>query len=345
MTLPPLVPFVIASFLPGFCLAAACLFGGPWPGVAVLVITVVVFFLDKLPVRAGVTDATGHRLSEVLGLAHFVLLGLTVWTMGTDFPMRDKGLIVVAAGLFFGQVSNSNAHELIHRADRRAFRLGAACYSSILFGHHTSAHRLVHHIHAATEKDPATARRGEGFWAYLPRTWAGSFCAGLRAERQRHGGVAVPAPYLFYGIGAAASLSAALLLGGVPGLIGLILISLYAQAQLMLSDYVQHYGLMRKTLPDGRREPMGPAHSWNAPHWYSAAMMLNAPRHSAHHARPATAFPQLDLDADRMPMLPHSLPIMAVLALVPPLWRRVMDKRVDRWTGAGPQGELMPEPA
>ncbi|MBY5933061.1 alkane 1-monooxygenase [Tateyamaria omphalii] len=340
-----MTPFAIASFLPGLCLAAACLFGGPWPAIAVAVITVVVFFLDKLPVRPAATQATGHRLSEVLGLAHFVLLGLSVWAMGTELPTLDKGLIIVAAGLFFGQVSNSNAHELIHRANRWAFRLGAACYSSILFGHHTSAHRLVHHIHAATEKDPATALRGEGFWAYLPRTWVGSFRAGLRAERQRHGGSAVPPPYLFYGIGAALSLGAAALLAGTSGLVGLILISLYAQAQLMLSDYVQHYGLLRKTMPDGRREPMGPAHSWNAPHWYSAAMMLNAPRHSAHHARPATAFPQLDLDAERMPMLPHSLPVMAVLALVPPLWRRVMDKRVDRWASAAPQGELMPEPA
>ncbi|APX11090.1 alkane 1-monooxygenase [Tateyamaria omphalii] len=343
--MPPLAPFAIASFLPGLCLAAACVWGGFWPAVAVLVITVVVFFLDKLPVRVTASDATGHRLSEVLGVAHFVLLGLSVWAMGTELPTLDKALIIVAAGLFFGQISNSNAHELIHRADRWAFRLGAACYASILFGHHTSAHRLVHHIHAATEHDPATARRGEGFWAYLPRTWVGSFRAGLRAERQRHGGAILPAPYTFYIAGALGSLSAALMLAGLSGLLGLVLISAYAQVQLMLSDYVQHYGLRRRIRADGRPEPTGPAHSWNAPHWYSSAMMLNAPRHSAHHARPGTAFPQLDLDADRMPMLPHSLPVMAVLALIPPLWRRIMDTRVDRWADAPPQGELMPEPA
>jgi alkane 1-monooxygenase len=76
---------------------------------------------------------------------------------------------------------------------------------------------------------------------------------------------------------------------------------------------------------------VGPQHSWNAPAWYSSAMMLNAPRHSDHHMRPSRAFPALKLTPGTMPMLPRSLPVMAVLALVPPLWRRVMDRRVARW--------------
>lgn len=313
--MPPLLPFAVASFLPGLSLALACVLGGPWPLIAVLSITVFVFFLDKLPVRPAPTDASGHRLSEILGIAHFPLLGLTVWAIGQDVALLEKVLLVVAAGLYFGQVSNSNAHELIHRADRWAFQVGAVCYASILFGHHASAHRLVHHVHAATPADPATARLGEGFWAYLPRAWLGGYRDGLKA---------------------------AYALAGGAGVAGLLIVSAYAQIQLMLSDYVQHYGLMRRSLPDGRFEPMGPAHSWNARQWYSAAMMLNAPRHSAHHARPATSFPQLELDTGTMPMLPHSLPVMAVLALVPPLWRRVMDKRVKRWTDIAMQGGITP---
>nr|WP_299551825.1 alkane 1-monooxygenase [uncultured Tateyamaria sp.] len=337
--------FTIASFLPVLCLAAACILGGIWPLLAVLAITVFVFFLDKLPVRAASTDASGHRLSEALGVTHFLLLGLTVWAMGAELAMLDKGLIIVAAGLYFGQVSNSNAHELIHRADRWAFRLGAACYASILFGHHTSAHRLVHHVHAATPLDPATARLGEGFWTYLPRAWIGGCRAGLRAEQKRHDGAQFPRSYLFYALATTLSIGGAYVLAGTAGVLGLVIISAYAQIQLMLSDYVQHYGLMRSTLPDGRLEPMGPAHSWNARQWYSAAMMLNAPRHSAHHARPATSFPRLELDSGTMPMLPHSLPVMAVVALVPPLWRRIMDKRVEHWASTTRQGRMMPAPA
>jgi len=103
-----------------------------------------------------------------------------------------------------------------------------------------------------------------------------------------------------------------------------------AQVQILLSDYVQHYGLERGEKENGKLEPVGPQHSWNAPHAVTAAMMLNAPRHSDHHMRPARAFPALEVTQE-MPKLPYSLPIMAVIALVPPLWRRVMDRRVARW--------------
>lgn len=339
-----MLPFMVAPLLPAALLLAACVYGGLWTITGIASITIVVFLLDKLPVQTPVSAREGHVLSAILGVVHFVLLGAALWAMNGPLATADKVVIVVGCGLYFGQVSNSNAHELIHRANRWAFRLGAANYTSLLFGHHTSAHRLVHHVHAATPNDPASAQGGIGFWAYLPRTWIGSFRAGLRAERQRHGGARWPAPYVGYVLGALISLAIAYMFGRGPGVTGLLAIAFYAQLQLMLSDYVQHYGLERRMLPDGRRERTGPAHAWNAPQWYSSAMMLSAPRHSAHHSAPARAFPQLDLDADTMPMLPHSLPVMAVVALIPPLWRRIMDPRVGEWRrrSAEIHGDMMP---
>ena len=70
-------------------------------------------------------------------------------------------------------------------------------------------------------------------------------------------------------------------------------------------------------------------------------MMLNAPRHSDHHAHPARPFPQLSLPpGDAAPRLPRSLPVMACVACVPPLWRRMMDRRAAAWRqgGTGPGG-------
>ena len=339
-----LFPFGIATFFPAVLLIAGSMWGGVWVIGAILAITVVVFALDKITREATVSDRHGHGLSVALGVVHFGLLGIAAIAMNGQLPVLDKVLLVIGFGLYFGQISNSNAHELIHRSDRWAFRLGAAIYASLLFGHHTSAHRLVHHVHAATPQDPATARCGEGFWAYLPGTWIGSFRAGLRAERQRHGGQRLPAPYVAYMLGAVLTLIAADLLGGAAGVIGLAVIASHAQIQLMLSDYVQHYGLERRMNAQGQRERMGDRHSWNAPHWYSSAMMLNAPRHSAHHTHPARAFPQLDLDSATMPMLPRALPMMAMIALVPPLWRRIMDHRVAQWRerDARNSGDMVP---
>lgn len=329
--------YAIASLTPAALLALACLWGGVFPLAAVLSITVVVFFADKLTRQVPVSEADGRAVSLTLAAAHFPLLGMGLWALaaGAHLDLLDKVLIFAGLGLFFGQISNSNAHELIHVQARPLRRLGAAIYTSLLHGHHVSAHLRVHHIHAATDADPNSARAGEGFWRYCLRAMRGEFTAGLRAENahRSRGGRRPPLshPYVGYVLGGIVVLSLSFAFLGGKGLAIHLGIAAYAQVQLLLSDYVQHYGLRRQIQPSGKPEPVGPQHSWNAPKWYSSAMMLNAPRHSDHHMRPGKAFPALELDADRMPMLPHSLPVMAVVALVPPLWRRVMDRRVARW--------------
>lgn len=340
VTMRSLFTFAIASLTPAVCLVVACLSGGAWPILAVFSITVMVFALDKLTGDDWATpsDFNGHALSMLIGLAHFGVLGVCVWALGAGDHLSgvDKILIFTAAGLWMGQVSNSNAHELIHRAAHTPRRIGVAIYASLLFGHHASAHPKVHHLHAATDKDPNSARLGEGFYRYGLRAWHGGFVAGLRAENMTRARAttqrsALTHPYVGYTLGAFATLLAAFALAQTGGVLALIAIAAYAQIQLFLSDYVQHYGLRRAILADGRAEPIGPRHSWNAPHWFSSAMMLNAPRHSDHHMHPTRGFPELELRADTMPMLPHSVPVMACVALVPPLWKRVMNPRVAEW--------------
>lgn len=328
--------YTTASLTPAALLALACLFGGPFPLLSVLSITVFVFFLDKLSRHIPASDTSGRALSLMLAVVHLPLLALGVWALGTSTALSliDKLLIFTALGLYCGQVSNSNAHELIHASARLPRRLGAAIYISLLHGHHVSAHLRVHHVHAATGADPNSAKSGEGFWRYALRVVQREFTAGLRAEnkhRARATGPLAMHPYIAYVAGGSIALITAYALAGLKGLLIYLAIALYAQMQLMLSDYVQHYGLRRRLQENGKHEPVGPQHSWNAPKWYSSAMMLNAPRHSDHHMRPSRTFPALENTPETMPQLPHSLPVMAVIALFPPLWRRAMDHRVARW--------------
>jgi len=330
--------YAIASLTPAVLLALACLNGGVFPLLAVLSITVFVFSLDKLSRHLPESAASGRALTLILALVHFLLLALGVWALGAGayLGLIDKLLIFTGLGLYFGQVSNSNAHELIHASARLPRRIGAAIYISLLHGHHVSAHLHVHHVHVATDADPNSARKGEGFWRYALRVIKGEFTAGLHAEAARlaRASRARPAwqnPYVAYVLGGMIVLVVSFLIAGPKGLLVYIAIALYAQLQLLLSDYVQHYGLRRRIGESGKPEPIGAQHSWNAPKWYSNAMMLNAPKHSDHHMRPTHAFPALENKPQSMPQLPHSLPVMAVIALVPPLWRRVMDHRVSRW--------------
>jgi alkane 1-monooxygenase len=108
--------------------------------------------------------------------------------------------------------------------------------------------------------------------------------------------------------------------------------ALVAVWQLELVNYVEHYGLTRKHLGGGRYEPTGPHHSWNAAQMASNRLLINLQRHSDHHARPDRPFPLLQTrGAAEAPQLPWGYPVMTVAAMVPPVWRRIMNPRVRAW--------------
>ena len=334
-----MIRFFLATLLPVALLVLASAWGGIWAVLALGCMTALALGLDQItrsiaPPLPGLSAAAA--LARGLGLAHFGLWVLAITALGNGWlhSLTEKAVLFLAFGIFFGQISNSVAHELIHAPNRWAQRLGQWVYTSLLFGHHNSAHRLVHHSHVATDMDPNSARYGENFYSFFLRSWDGSFRAGMAAETARRTGMKSNTslhPYVGYVSGAIGFLLLAAILGGLSGVLWFLALALYAQMQLMLSDYVQHYGLRRHARADGKPEPVGPQHSWNAPHWYSASMMLNAPRHSDHHMKPAKPFETLDLNAATMPMLPYSVPVMAVIALIPPLWRRVMHRRLRKW--------------
>ncbi|MCK0097572.1 alkane 1-monooxygenase [Yoonia sp. F2084L] len=334
-----LLHFGLATLTPAALLALGAIWGGIWVVAAVLYLTAMTSLLDRLIGADSNPQAleADQALSVTIACTHFALLPLTVWALaGQTLGGLEKLGLFFAAGLWFGQVSNANAHELIHRQSRALHRLGMWSYITLLFGHHTSAHVLVHHRHVATAADPNTSRKGEGLYRYMIRAWAGSFRQGYLAERARLVRIGRPAwrnPYLVYVSGAALCLMAATKLGGWQGLVAYLALCGYAQSQLLMSDYVQHYGLTRAVQSDGKPEPVAARHSWNSPHWFSSALMLNATRHSDHHAHPGRHYPELTIPDDA-PMLPRPLPLMASIALIPPLWRRIMDPRVERWRNA-----------
>ena len=328
--------FALLTLTPAALMLAGLIEGGWVARLALVWMALVVWLLDRLiPIAAPhVPDAdefpAAEGLSTLLGLIHLGLFAALVHGLaGPDLSLGARIALGLAFGLWAGQVSNSNAHELIHRQDRRLRALGLAVYVSVGYGHHASAHRLVHHVHVATPMDPNTARRGEGFWQFARRAWPAEFMAGLRAEsRRRQGGRGGGLhPYLVQLGGTAAVVLLAFALGGWVGVLIWALISVHVQLQLMLSDYVQHYGLHRARRADGRFEPVGPGHSWDAAQWASSALMLNAPRHADHHAHPGRIYPALELP-DQGLRLPRSLPVMALIAMVPPLWFRMMDPRL-----------------
>lgn len=273
------------------------------------------------------------RLSLVLAASHLLLMIAAIYGLSgrAGYGVFGWTLAFLAFGLWFGQVSNANAHALIHRRDRRLRALGAAIYATMGFGHHASAHRLVHHRFVATLDDPNTAQLGESIYGFIPRAWSGAFVAGYEMEaailRRRPRRRMPPLhPYVWYLAGTILTALLILILFGITGLLAWVLLAGFAQLQILLADYVQHYGLRRRALSLGKVEALGLRHSWDAPQPFSAALTLNLPRHADHHLNPNRCWSELDSRAVA-PRLPHSLPVMAAVALWPGKWRGLMDKR------------------
>jgi alkane 1-monooxygenase len=343
----PLAAFALAALVPLPLLVAGVFEGGAWLWAAFLYLALGSMLMDEvLPESTARGDEAQDPAADLIlvsvALGALAILPLATWALAGPGPLDtgERVLLFFATGFWLGQVAHPAAHELIHRPRRELFRLGAAVYTAILFGQHASAHRLVHHRFVASPEDPNTARAGEGFYRFALRAWIGSFRTGLRAESdlRARGQWQGPHPYAGYIGGGLGALLLAGLIAGLPGVLAWAGLALHAQGQILLSDYVQHYGLLRARGPDGRLEPVQARHSWNAAHWFTSAMMLNAPRHSDHHVHPGRPFPALAAaPADEAPRLPWPLPVACALALVPKLWRRAIRPHLAQWHPARAQ--------
>ncbi len=270
---------------------------------------------------------SGIISTALVALALFPVMAKAIWFL-PNYPIGPTWIAAfLAFGLLLGQVGMVAAHDLIHRRHRWAVWLGQAYFTLCAFGHHASAHRLVHHVFVATPRDPNTPQKGRSLYGFVVEAWWKSALAAWRVESRRRGGK-FPTPFAFYIGGAAAVAAGAFLWQGSAGLLVWAALSFYAASQMLAADYVQHYGLWRKRGPDGKFEPVSARHSWDTPGAFSAILMFNAGRHSDHHAHPYRPYPALH-DLPRAPVHPYPLTVMIFIAMIPPLWRKIVHPRLD----------------
>ncbi|MAY32125.1 MAG: alkane 1-monooxygenase [Rhodovulum sp.] len=256
--------------------------------------------------------------------------------------VADYGLVELL-GLFFGvgvisgTIGIVYAHELLHQKNRVERWLGDLLLASVLYSHFRSEHLLVHHRYVGTPRDAVTARYNEGFHRFLPRVLIECIGSAWAAERDMlarkgHGAFHRSNPFWRYGALQLGMLVLAYLVGGWFGVALFALQAFNAIWQLEVTNYIEHYGLTRKYLGNGKYEHVLPRHSWNASHKASNWLLINLQRHSDHHYKPDRRFPLLQTySSDEAPQLPFGYTTMGILALCPPLWRRKMNPRVRAW--------------
>jgi alkane 1-monooxygenase len=234
----------------------------------------------------------------------------------------------LAAGGVTGALGITFAHELGHSRSRLDRFLAWLLMGSVLYAHFMVEHYRGHHPRAATDEDPASARRGETVWRFLPRTLAGGLRSAWALEaaqlaRLRRGWRRSPLAWAT--AAQLAWLAGLTLLGGPLVLLFWLVQAAYAVLLLETINYIEHYGLRRARV-DGRPEPFGMEHAWNADHALSNALLVNLQRHSDHHMHAWKPYATLEPLAG--PQLPTGYSGCVFLAWVSPLWLRVMEPRL-----------------
>lgn len=251
---------------------------------------------------------------------------------------RDMSwLSYVGYSLTVGTVAGvgiNTAHELGHKQpqlERWASRIALA---QSAYGHFYVEHNRGHHINVSTPADPATSRFGESFYRFLPRTVIGSVKSAWSLEAGRLRRQNRPVWSIHNQILTAWAMTV-VLFGVITVAFGLTVIPfLLIQAcfgffLLEVVNYLEHYGLCRKQLDNGRYEKCQPEHSWNSNHVASNLVLFQLERHSDHHANPGRRYQALR-HFEEAPQLPSGYGLMIGIALIPPLWRKVVDPRVLR---------------
>ncbi|QZY29213.1 fatty acid desaturase [Nocardioides coralli] len=259
-----------------------------------------------------------------------------MWLIGGSGQLDgwEKLGLAVSIGCI-GGIGINTAHELGHKKEANERWLSKIALAQVFYGHFYIEHNRGHHVRVATPEDPASARLGENFYQFWPRTVWGSLRSAWRIEKRRYAR-RKQHPFRIGNDILNAWLMSVVLWGALVAWLGVgILPYLLVQAVVGFSllevvNYMEHYGMLRQKVGEGERrryERVDPSHSWNSNNIATNVLLYHLQRHSDHHANPTRRYQALR-DYRESPVLPTGYAGMIVLAIVPAVWRRVMDPRV-----------------
>ena len=268
-------------------------------------------------------------------VAYAALLGWGVWVLASGvFSLVGALGWVVSIGIVGGLGINV-AHELIHKDDKLETWAGGFLLSMVCYAGFKVEHIRGHHVHVSTPEDASSSRYNQSLYSFLPHAYVHNFLNAwkLEAERLKRKGHA-PVSWRneliwWYGISALLLVVFSVAFGWLGALFFLGQ-SFIAFTLLEIVNYLEHYGLHRRKLENGRYERTTPEHSWNSNYFLTNVFLFQLQRHSDHHAYAKRRY-QVLRHHEIAPQLPAGYATMVVLACFPPLWRKVMNPRVEAY--------------
>lgn len=319
------------SLLPGTCAIMGNLAGGWW-GISNFVFSLIVlgviewFFPED---KSNESNRSEFIPNSILILHVFMQTAvLTTFFMAIleqKFSPLQLVVACVSNGIHTGASSIVVAHEMIHRKDWYWQLMGKFLLFTAGNIYFYVEHLHVHHKHVGTDVDPATARLNESLYAFYRRTTWEQISGSWRMERER---IRKEKQSWMHHYGLASLLLLALLLFLLGYFLSPIVVlafagqAIIANFLLEYTNYIEHYGLTRNY-----GERVTEIHSWQSDKVISRFFLVDLSRHSDHHYYASKPYHVL-MSYEKSPVLPGGYVSALYLALIPPLWFRVMNRRI-----------------
>ena len=270
------------------------------------------------------------NLPVVFGL---VIYGLFTISNETTATYEFIGLIF-SVGIVLGVNGINVAHELGHRQTTSERFLGKALLLPSFYMHFYIEHNFGHHLHAATPEDPATARYNQSVYSFwftsTFRQYAGAWkIQNKLLKNNAQSFFSFKNDMLWYVVFQIVYLISIAFVFGTTALTFALFAGIIGFIMLETVNYIEHYGLLRLKTKSGRYERVKEMHSWNSNHVIGRIVLYELTRHSDHHYKSSKKYQVLDCH-DESPQMPYGYPTSMVLAMIPPLWFRIMNKRVPK---------------
>ncbi|MBT8262761.1 MAG: alkane 1-monooxygenase [Bacteroidia bacterium] len=268
------------------------------------------------------------NLPIVYSIIGYFLYSLT-WANYSNFEIVG---LIFSVGIVLGGNGINVAHELGHRTTQWEKTLGKILLLPALYMHFFIEHNFGHHKNAATAEDPASAKYNQSVYSFWVSSMLHQYFNAWKIQkellkREGRGFFSNKNDMFWYSIFQFAYLGVIfIIMGGMAALIAMA-IALTAAVLLETINYIEHYGLSRKKLASGRYERVQEIHSWNSNHVLGRIMLYELTRHSDHHYKSSKKYQLLDCH-ESSPQMPFGYPTSMMLSLLPPLWFKIMNKRI-----------------
>ncbi|QOJ30274.1 MAG: alkane 1-monooxygenase [Ignavibacteriales bacterium] len=286
---------------------------------------------------------SGASFTSML-LLHLPLQYIIVWRFleavsKNHYTAPELTGLILSTAISLGGIGITVAHELIHRPQRWLKLAGELLLLPVLYIHFTIEHVRGHHKHVGTHRDPATALYGEHIFGFWFKSVIGSYRSAwelelVRLKKSGKGFFSFSNAMLHYTLTTVIFFGGIYIIYGAAAVFLFLLTAVISFTLLEIVNYIEHYGLERLEREPGRFEKVDIHHSWNSNTYISRYFLFELTRHSDHHMN-ATREYQILRDIEESPRHPTGYPGMILLALIPPLWRKVMDPLVEKFSVRG----------